>query len=359
MIVKKILVFSCTIQGFKKLVPVVKHLLIRNDILLQVVVCSIQEVEYCKAEGIAYHRVDEYSSLTRMADWDTDLAIDALQYLLDQETPDLLLTIDSGGFMESMFHYCKKRNILALALQHAPLAHRLREAPAEAGCYLYWGNYFAKQLHLLLQVPMDNIVVTGSAQFDQTILQQTDRAELAQMAGLDIDKKWFVFCGQCPKDIPLQYDPRIAVRKAGAELQKYPDIQFVYKPHPGEMPDALQELESEIPNLHLVRNVDTVTLLHQAAAVMTFYSTVAIDAALLGKPILLFNRQDLMHTVMPLYDMGAALCCTSEQQIQEEVCNLVTFDVPKEIHQMVIQELNGGSKGQAIEKIVHECLIRL
>ena len=80
------------------------------------------------------------------------------------------------------------------------------------------------------------------------------------------------------------------------------------------MPDALQELESEIPNLHLVRNVDTVTLLHQAAAVMTFYSTVAIDAALLGKPILLFNRQDLMHTVMPLYDMGAALCCTSEQQ---------------------------------------------
>ena len=112
MIVKKILVFSCTIQGFKKLVPVVKQLLIRNDILLQVVVCSIQEVEYCKAEGIAYHRVDEYSSLTRMADWDTDLAIDALQYLLDQETPDLLLTIDSGGFMESMFHYCKKRNIL-------------------------------------------------------------------------------------------------------------------------------------------------------------------------------------------------------------------------------------------------------
>ena len=100
MIVKKILVFSCTIQGFKKLVPVVKQLLIRNDILLQVVVCSIQEVEYCKAEGIAYHRVDEYSSLTRMADWDTDLAIDALQYLLDQETPDLLLTIDSGGFME-------------------------------------------------------------------------------------------------------------------------------------------------------------------------------------------------------------------------------------------------------------------
>ena len=125
------------------------------------------------------------------------------------------------------------------------------------------------------------------------------------------------------------------------------------------MPDALQELESEIPNLHLVRNVDTVTLLHQAAAVMTFYSTVAIDAALLGKPILLFNRPDLMHTVMPLYDMGAALCCTSEQQIQEEVCNLVTFDVPEEIHQMVIQELNGGSKGQAIEKIVHECLIRL
>ena len=105
--------------------------------------------------------------------------------------------------MESMFHYCKKRNILALALQHATFGASVeREAPAEAGCYLYWGNYFAKTVCTCpLQVPMDNIVVTGSAQFDQTILQQTDRAELAQMAGLDIDKKWFVFCGQCPKDI--------------------------------------------------------------------------------------------------------------------------------------------------------------
>ena len=140
---KKVLVFSCTVQGLKKLSPIVKKLASVDGILLKLVVCGRLEVEYCKAEGIAYHRVDEYSSLTRMADWDTDLAIDALQYLLDQETPDLLLTIDSGGFMESMFHYCKKRNILALALQHAPLAHRLREAPAEAGCYLYWGNYFA------------------------------------------------------------------------------------------------------------------------------------------------------------------------------------------------------------------------
>ena len=133
---KKVLVFSCTVQGLKKLSPIVKKLASVDGILLKLVVCGRLEVEYCKAEGIAYHRVDEYSSLTRMADWDTDLAIDALQYLLDQETPDLLLTIDSGGFMESMFHYCKKRNILALALQHAPLAHRLREAPAEAGCYL-------------------------------------------------------------------------------------------------------------------------------------------------------------------------------------------------------------------------------
>ena len=110
---KKVLVFSCTVQGLKKLSPIVKKLASVDGILLKLVVCGRLEVEYCKAEGIAYHRVDEYSSLTRMADWDTDLAIDALQYLLDQETPDLLLTIDSGGFMESMFHYCKKRNILA------------------------------------------------------------------------------------------------------------------------------------------------------------------------------------------------------------------------------------------------------
>ena len=92
----------------EKLSPIVKKLASVDGILLKLVVCGRLEVEYCKAEGIAYHRVDEYSSLTRMADWDTDLAIDALQYLLDQETPDLLLTIDSGGFMESMFHYCKK-----------------------------------------------------------------------------------------------------------------------------------------------------------------------------------------------------------------------------------------------------------
>ena len=90
---KKVLVFSCTVQGLKKLSPIVKKLASVDGILLKLVVCGRLEVEYCKAEGIAYHRVDEYSSLTRMADWDTDLAIDALQYLLDQETPDLLSLI--------------------------------------------------------------------------------------------------------------------------------------------------------------------------------------------------------------------------------------------------------------------------
>ena len=68
---KKVLVFSCTVQGLKKLSPIVKKLASVDGILLKLVVCGRLEVEYSKAEGIAYHRVDEYSSLTRMADWDT------------------------------------------------------------------------------------------------------------------------------------------------------------------------------------------------------------------------------------------------------------------------------------------------
>lgn len=48
---KNILIFSCTVQGFKKLEPVVRALQNRKDARVKTVVCGIQEIEYCAQNG--------------------------------------------------------------------------------------------------------------------------------------------------------------------------------------------------------------------------------------------------------------------------------------------------------------------
>lgn len=356
---KNILIFSCTVQGFKKLEPVVRALQNRKDARVKTVVCGIQEIEYCAQNGIPCERVDGYSDMQRRNDWDTDLAIDAVYHLLQGDKPDLLITIDSGGFMESMFRYCRQHRIKTVALQHAPLAQRLTQVPVEADRYLYWGDCFARQLHEILHVPQERIVVTGSAQFDKTLLEKTDRDAIAKTAGLDAAKKWYVFCGQGVKGIPIDYSPELVIQKACKVLSAQEDIQFVYKPHPGELPQDLARMAKKMPAMKLVRNVDTVTLLHEAEAAMTFYSTVAIDAALLGKPLLLFNRTDLKHSALPLYDMGAALCCDAPERVEASIRQLMEFRVSESLRRRSVKELNGGSVGQAADRIVQECIKQL
>lgn len=353
---KHVLFFSCTVQGLKKLAPVIRNFTDRGDIAVRTVIVGWREREYCEKNGLAYHMVDEYSPLQRLDDWDTELAIDAVTRLLTQEKPDLLVAIDSGGFMESMFRFCRRHAIPTVVLQHGPLQHRVHEVPLEADRYLYWGDFFARQLHEQFGVSEDRIRVTGSAQFDATLTGQSDRNLLARKTGLDARKQWYVFCGQTWANVPLHFAPEKAAAAAAKVLSAQPGAQLVYRPHPDETQRELNRLRALAPELLITKTVDTVDLLREAAGAMTFYSTVAIDAALLGKPLLLFNRPDLKHSVLPLYDLGAALCCDSEETMEQNIRQLLETRGSEETRQRVIQELNGGSTGQAVERITAACL---
>ena len=353
---KHVLFFSCTIQGLKKLAPVIRTFERKGDIAVNTVIVGWREREFCQENHLSYHMVDEYSDFRRLDDWDTELAIDAVTRLLAQERPDLLITIDSGGFMESMFRACRRQGIPTIALQHSPLMHRIHDVPLEADLYLYWGDFFARQLHEMFGVPEQKSAVAGSAQFDATLTGKSDRAELAKRAGLETSKKWYVFCGQTWANVALHFAPEKAVAAAAETVCGQKEAQFVYRPHPDETEEKLDILRELVPGVRIVRNVDTVDLLRESAGAMTFYSTVAIDAALLGKPLLLFNRPDLKHAVLPLYDMGAALCCDNEEELELSVGQLLRTSISDETRRRVIQELNGGSTGQAVERITAACL---
>lgn len=353
---KKVLFFSCTVQGLKKLAPVIERLSQKQELALKTVIVGWREQEYCTQHGIPCRFVDDYSPLERKDDWDTELAIDAMYRLLSADRPDLLVTIDSGGFMESLFRFCRKKGIVTAVLQHAPLAHRLHGIPLEADRYLYWGDFFARQLQELLFVPQKKIAVTGSAQFDETLLLKTDRAEIASITGLDASKKWYVFCGQPGGNLKLDYAPEKAVEAAGRVLGHDPQAVLIYRPHPDQSEEETRSLQEKAPAMQVVRSVDTVSLIRESVGVMTYYSTVSIDAALLGKPLLLFNRADLKHSVLPLYDLQAALCCDQEHALEQSVLELTHTSIPEETRQTVIRELNGNSTGQAVERIVQECM---
>lgn len=355
---KQIVFFSCTVQGLKKLAPIIQWFETNQEYQVKTIIVGWREREYCKENQISYHMIDEYSPLKRVGDWDTELATDALYRLLSKQKPDLLITIDGGGFMEAMFRFCRQQGIATVALQHGALIHRLQEVPLEADKYLYWGEYFTHQLSQL-GVSKENIAITGSAQFDNTLKTLPQKEKISKQYQLDSQKKWYVFCGQTKENIPLEDSPVEVLKRVGEFLSKKTDVVLLYKPHPDQPKRELEDLQKAIPSLKILEDVDTIELIASAEGVMTYYSTVAIDAALLKKSVLLFNRKDLKNTVLPLHQLGAAICCDSLLDIDSKIQEFLDNTMTDAVHRTVIEQLNGNSTGQAIQNIVKECLAML
>ena len=67
---------------------------------------------------------------------------------------------------------------------------------------------------------------------------------------------------------------------------RFPDVSFVYRPHPFERPETYQDLLDARPNLHLVKHGTVEGWILRASAVIQRISTTALEARIAGTPSL-------------------------------------------------------------------------
>jgi surface carbohydrate biosynthesis protein len=117
----------------------------------------------------------------------------------------------------------------------------------------------------------------------------------------------------------------------------FPDVTFIYRPHPFEDEDVYKELLESLPNLHLVKRGTVDGWLLRTKALIHWGSSTAIDACLASVPAFTAGWLPI-HLPVPAVD-DVSIKCSTEDDLVECIVEVlgVAFQPPSEIARNVDQ----------------------
>jgi len=186
---------------------------------------------------------------------------------------------------------------------------------------------FAREILLSCGVQESEIVVTGRPVYDILVRQRFNRRRICRKFGLDPDKKIILYTTenigafQTRKTI---YAICRAIRELVIHFQsskqwsKVP--QFFVKVHPEEVDiDTYKDIISEVRVGALVsRTGDIYEILSICDILITGFSTTALDAMILGKPVITINLTKMKNPV-PFAESGAAIGVYDEKNLAKAI----------------------------------------
>jgi 2-polyprenyl-3-methyl-5-hydroxy-6-metoxy-1,4-benzoquinol methylase/polysaccharide pyruvyl transferase WcaK-like protein len=360
---KKILIATYLQRHLKKILPIIIALEKHPDIDLKVLLLTREEWDIAEKYGIEYSRFDDYTDKKRRIDFDLEWALEPLINAIDIERPDMFLGIEVNYILRNAIHYCREIGIKSLIIQHGtPNKYSLHAfAPFEADCFAAWGD-FTRDFLVKNGVDPERIVVTGGPVFDRTPLLRPDRDEIYRNIGIDQRyKKVIVFTtqGPGPGGCPSIEEIETGIVQTCIGASHYPDVQLLFQVHPSQKIDDVQSIVDRVgtPNAKVIKYHDTESLMAISNGVITFFSTTAIDALILDKPLMLINLSD-DRDFYPFVKMKAALGAYMKEEIQSVFRRLI--ESPEELRagrkkaiDYVAYKVDGRSLERVVDLIEH------
>ena len=209
-------------------------------------------------------------------------------------------------------------------------------------------------------IPEERITVTGPPAFDRLLLPEPEAcANIRAEHGVK-DEQFMVLFASQPYQVGGFKTPDIrlemikAIIKATASLVR---VQLVVKPHPIEDISILRRIIGQRPRVTLFERAADISLLIKACDVLlTFTSTVALQALYIGKPVLNvdFPESGLASIFL---DSGATWVARSDKEIQFQLRELTGerrgFEIAKkeEARQRFVRDWAYLQDGGAAERV--------
>lgn len=354
---KTILVCTYLPRHLKKMLPLVKELRKKPDLRVHLVLMTSGEAELAQSYGEEYSMLDEFTEVPRTADFDLAWGLAPLIHAIDSIKPDLFLCIEVNYILRNAVRHCKQRHIRSVVVQHGTpnkySAHAF--VPFEGDRFVAW-NDFSRQFMENHGVPPDKISVTGGIPFDRTLTMLVDRDAIAAEMSIDTGKRWFVFAtqGTGAGNMPSPDEVRDGVQQAALAFSRHPDCLLLYQVHPSQ---EIAEVVALVPeDMHgrvvVGRYRDTEALIKVSDGMITFFSTTAIDAVLLRKPLLLINLTD-DRKFFPFVDMGVAVGAYAVDEIIPGVDRLVSgMSGTESQYAEAARLMNFENDGRAMERVL-------
>ncbi len=294
-----------------------------------------------------YHRLDAHPNR-------------ALETLLDRHQPDLVVhpTVLNGLFINDVVQTCRRRGLPHVLVMNSWDNPSSKQAVVgHPDLLLVWGEQTEEHTLRYMNMPIDRIRRFGAAQFE--VYREPPRLDRAAFcAAYDIDpaKRILLYAGSSKETDEFSHLKAI---EAMIESGTLPDTVLLYRPHPWgnggqdghriidepwrhvrlerSMRGYLEQvkagnLEKSLPDYRETRD-----LLCHIDALVSPLSTIIVEAARLGHPVLCFLPEDELQEAehlriaMPsvhfdaLYDMPGVMVARSRQAMLDALPSLVAL----------------------------------
>ncbi|GEM_PF-3469304 len=228
-----------------------------------------------------------------------------LEKSIDAVSPEIVCPMDYSQFLQQMASaLAKKHNIPTLTCSAAwetSNTHSFRRH-LHADKIAVMGERM-KRLYVASGVEPERIVPTGIAHFDLIFKRNRELdGKILRESGIDPTNTMVVFATDPPTSVSVE-----RMHSVINAILTMRDVHLVVKVHPGERIEPYQAAVEQYhdPRIHVVRDIDLYALINRCALWVTTYSTTALEAMMIDKPVVSINLSGRPFPV-PYVEEGAA-----------------------------------------------------
>jgi hypothetical protein len=227
------------------------------------------------------------------------------------------LYAESSGWGRAALAACRAAGVPTVAVQHGilyPGYYSYRHDPDEDACprpdrTAVFGEAARRLLREMGRYPAPALVTTGSPKFDDLLrgARERDRDLLRRRLGVGEGERLLAVASRFQPIRRTHQAIGPAFPALVRAVQALPGVRALVKPHPAEPPaayDAVLRDEGATRVSVLPPGADLVELLHAADALVTVESLSAVEALVLGRPVVVLNMPTHLRD---LEDQGVAL----------------------------------------------------
>lgn len=227
------------------------------------------------------------------------------------------LYAESSGWGRAALMACRAASVPTVAIQHGivyPKYFSYRHDPDEGGCprpdrTAVFGDAARRLLTTRGGYAPDSLVTTGSPRFDDLLraARTWDRSDVRRGLGVADGERLVVIASRFRAIRDTHHSIGSAFAPLVRALEALPGVRAIVKPHPAEPAQpyatALRDVGARRVSLVDPR-LDLMHLLHASDALVTVESLSAVEALVLGRPVLVLN---MPTHLADLVEAGVAL----------------------------------------------------
>ena len=246
--------------------------------------------------------------------------VDTLEKIVEIEKPHIIFLMDFHYWFEkTIILYCHIHGIKTIMLQHGLHTGRAHDRYVPITKLALFGD-FPKECLLKKGFHNNQIVITGAPQWDKLYQFKADKKDIYKDLNLDTERITIVIATQ-----PLGDENIRIFRDLFDALKKIPKSQLIFKRHPSERGSIIDDIaiEEKIEYKYITtHNYDLHKILYVSDILITVHSTVAIEAMVLKKPVIIMKYYPGKDKV-PYSKEGSAIQVKNKEELFEAIYNLI------------------------------------